>query len=92
MALSAADSGSNAGSMDAEARMGREESRKRCGESSLQLASRAPWYREFALYPVSYSRSGYLIILRCPNKIRILALAIFCVMPMAARIVIDSKD
>jgi hypothetical protein len=45
MALSAADSGSDAGSMDAEARMSRRESRKRCGESARQLslaASRSP--------------------------------------------------
>ncbi len=47
---------------------------------------------ELALYPVSYSRSDYLIVSRCPNKIRILALAIFCLMPMDARIVIDSTD
>jgi hypothetical protein len=38
MALSAADSGSDAGSMDAEARMSRGESRKRCGESARQLS------------------------------------------------------
>src|SRR6202043_3924334 len=57
MALSAADSGSDAGSMDAEARMSRGESRKRCGESARQLllaASRSPRRCDFALYPVSY--------------------------------------
>jgi hypothetical protein len=55
--LSAADSGSDAGSMDAEARMSRGESRKRCGESARQLslaASRSPRRCDFALYPVSY--------------------------------------
>jgi hypothetical protein len=36
MALSARDSGSDAGLMDVEARMGRGESRKRCGENSRQ--------------------------------------------------------
>ena len=43
--------------MDAEARMGRGESRKRCGERSRQLsltASRSPRRCDFALYPVSY--------------------------------------
>ena len=58
MALSAADSGSDAGSMDAGARLGREESRKRCGESSRQLASRSPWLCDFALYPVSFFSLG----------------------------------
>ena len=57
MALSARDSGSDAGSMDVEARLGRGESRKRCGETSRQLpltASRSPRRCDFALYPASH--------------------------------------
>ena len=57
MALSIRDSDSDAGSMDAAARMGRGESRKRCGEKSRQLppmAFRSPRRYDFALCPVSY--------------------------------------
>jgi hypothetical protein len=35
---------------------------------------------------------GLLTVSRCPNKIRILAAAIFCLMPLAAPIVVDSND
>src|SRR5271165_1486872 len=57
MALPARDSGSDAGSMDAEARLGRGGSRKRCGERSRQLpltASRSPRRCDFVLYSASY--------------------------------------